>query len=311
MKVLAIIDYSYLYYKYKFRVLSGKIRRLSTCLEWKGAVIEKDVSEIYYSIKEIEGIRKQLETLGHDLTTAICFDMPCSVRKEMKNNSEAQEYKSGRTKKLSEEDIDNIEFVEKLLSDAGHNTFRIEGLEADDIVTNLVNKYKTEYDFILIYTPDKDLLVNICNNVGVMRYKSVGGYSQVSINNYTAYLKPEFKATIPYNSILLYLCTVGDKSDNVSGIKGFGPKGFDKLIDYLRDKDIDWNKACSKEYITEILNKCEGYLKPEQIGQAIESLDMVLPIDIDDNKLKPLSKKCTRELRELSYLKYDMKSLID
>lgn len=317
MKVLAIVDYSYLYYKYLFQVMNGKMKRLTTCIDWKGTFIEKDVSTIYYSMKEIEGIRKQLEGFGHELTTAICFDMPCEERK-LNNSTEgiaeaAQAYKSKRGKKLTEEDFENIEFVERTLNSAGHNTFRVKGMEADDIITNLVSKYKTEFDFVLIYTSDKDLIVNVDNTVGVMRYKVTKGYGQVDINTYTSYMEPEFKSTIPYNALLLYLCTVGDKSDDVAGIKKFGPKAFDKLVEYIKDKEpgIDWKLASTKEGVTDILDKCKGYLTDEQLEQALVSLEMVAPIKISDEIISKLDRKCTRELREETYSKYSMGSLID
>ena len=50
MKAHIIIDYSFLYYKYKFQLESGKMKRLTQLMEWHGANIEKDVSQIYYSI---------------------------------------------------------------------------------------------------------------------------------------------------------------------------------------------------------------------------------------------------------------------
>ena len=321
MKVLAIVDYSFLYYKYLFQVMNGKMRKLTTCLDWKGTMIEKDVSIIYYSMKEIEGIRKQLEDLGHDLTTAICFDMPCKERKQMadaKSSSDgtaeaAKAYKSKRVKRLTEEDIENIEFVERTLNSAGHNTFRVEGLEADDIITSLVEKYKEEYDVVVIYTSDKDLLVNVDSTVGVMRYKVTKGYGQVDNRNFTEYLEPEFKCSIPYNALLLFLCTVGDKSDDVAGIKKFGPKAFDRMIDYLYQKNggnLDWSKTNTKEGVAEILKKCRGYLTDEQLEQAFSSLDMVAPIKVADEFISNLDRKPSKELREQTYTKYNMKSLI-
>lgn len=318
MRVLTIIDYSYLYYKYLFQVLNGKMRRLTTCLDWKGTNVEKDVSIIYYSIKEIEGIRKKLESIGHEVTSAVCFDMPCTERKSHKSTDgvaeAAQAYKSKRSKKLTEEDFENIEFVEKTLSSAGHNTFRIKGMEADDIITSIVKKYKNDYDFILIYTSDKDLLINVADTVGVMRYKVTKGYGQIDISNYTDSLEIEFKSRIPYNALLMYLCTVGDKSDDVAGIKKFGPKAFDKLIDYILEEcgsQLDWTKASTKDGVTELLNRCKGYLTDEQLQQALDSLDMVAPIIVDDSYISDLTRKCTRELRENTYTKYNMSSLID
>ena len=120
MIVHAIVDYSFLYYKYKFQLDSGKMRRLTTAIDWKGAVIEKDISQIYYSIKEIEGFRRKLETAGHNVFVSVCFDMKSARKKQSDETSAdaADKYKSNRVKRLSDEDFENIQFVEKLLSDS-------------------------------------------------------------------------------------------------------------------------------------------------------------------------------------------------
>ena len=51
MLVHLLVDYSFLYYKYKFQLENGYMKRLTTPLEWHGTVIEKDVSQIYYSMR--------------------------------------------------------------------------------------------------------------------------------------------------------------------------------------------------------------------------------------------------------------------
>ena len=50
--------------------------------------------------------------------------------------------------------------IGRLLNEAGHNTYRYDGYEADDLVTYLAQNYKDVFDYTIIYTPDKDLKVN-------------------------------------------------------------------------------------------------------------------------------------------------------
>ena len=101
MKVHVIIDFMHIYYKYYFQVKGNKIKKLSTALEWNGVFVEKDISLIYYSLKDIESIRRQMIDLGHDTTVSICFDSPSKRQNE---SSEAnKEYKASRENKLSQE----------------------------------------------------------------------------------------------------------------------------------------------------------------------------------------------------------------
>ena len=304
MKVHLIVDYSFLYYKYKFQLDAGKMKRLTNNMEWHGEVIDKDISQIYYSIREIEKFRKEWESKGDDVLISVCFDMP-SHRKAVES-AESDKYKSNRGNKLTDEDKENIALVQLILEMAGYNTYRIDGYEADDLVTSLVNKYKNEFDKNIIYTPDADLLVNISDNVEARRYKSGKGYMEVTKENFSEYLTKEMKCTVPYNALMLYKCTVGDKSDCIDGIKGFGPAAFTKLVNFL---SIDWNDAANYEFVNDILeNKCKDYFNEIQHEQARGSLELVKPAVIEIDKPESVS---TKELRERAYKILNMNSLVE
>lgn len=310
-----VVDYSFLYYKYKFQLESGRMKRLTTPMNWKGTVIEKDISQIYYSIKEIEGFRRKWEQIGHDVFVSVCFDMPSDRKQKTDESGEAAtKYKSNRTKKLNEDDFENIQFVERLLSQAGYNTYRFERYEADDIVAHLVNKYKDTFDVTLVYTPDADMLVHVQPKVGVCRYKTKRGYSNVDVSNFEDYISEEMKCYIPFNGLMLYKCTVGDKSDCIDGIKKFGPSAFTKLVEHLNENyGIVWsmmNKYGNVEITLEQLRD-DGYFTKEQFKQAQESLSLVRPMQFEDGVVADPIKHSTRELRSAAYSPYNMNSLID
>jgi len=308
MKVHAIVDFMHIYYKYFFQAREGKITRLSAPVDWNGTVIEKDTTLIYYPIRDIEGIRKDLTCLGHDVTISICFDMPSSRKESGVEGSE--EYKSSRKKNLNEDDIKNIQYIEKLLKQAGHNTYRIAGYEADDIVSYIVRNYANDFDYNIIYTNDKDLLVNISNNVGVMRFKQYKGYTQVDRSNYEAYLEPEFKTFIPYNALGLYLASVGDSADEIKGIHKFGPKAFSKLITKIASKNkIDWSVCGDYDKLQEVVGMCEEFLTPEQYVQLQNSFALVANMELIDDIDKPILQS-TIEKRKKAYEVLNMISLI-
>lgn len=309
MNVHVIIDFMHIYYKYYFQLKAGKLKRLSAGIDWNGTVIEKDTTLIYYPLRDIEGIRKELEGLSHNVTVSVCFDTP-SLRKEI-NTDSSKNYKSGRKNSLTDEDFKNIDFIKRLLDKAGHNIYKIEGYEADDIINHLTKKYNDKFDYTIVYTNDKDLLINVSDNVGVMRFKQYKGYTQVDKSNYSSYLEEEYGVYIPYNAIGLYLATVGDTADKIKGINKFGPKSFSKLMNKVSSKyEIDWNSCSSTDGLYEVLNKMHEFLTEEQYKQAYESLSLVVRLELNgDINIEEPIKHSTKELRESAYMEYKMVSL--
>ena len=85
-------------------------------------------------------------------------------------------------------------------------------------------------------------------------------------------------AKVPYNSILLYLSTVGDTPDCIKGIKGFGKSAFNKLI--LSNPDFDYSKLDSKEKLADLL---KSQFDGDKLEQALHSLELVYPLDVNVN----------------------------
>jgi len=309
MNLHIIVDFMHIYYKYFFQNREGKLTKLSAPVNWKGTVIEKDTTMIYYPLRDIEGIRKNLEGLGHTVKMSICFD--CKSHRKEEGTESANEYKSGRTHALTETDHENIAFIQKCLDKAGHNTYRIEGYEADDIANYLSKRYADDYEYTVIYTNDKDLLVNINSKVGVMRFKQYKGYTQVDMSNYELYLEQEFGVFIPYNALGLYLSTVGDNADNIKGIHKFGKVAFKKLITKVAaSNDIDWKKCGDYNELAKVLEYCAKELTEEQCKQMVESFAMVANLKLNDELVAKPDKVSTKELRESAYSEMNMISLI-
>lgn len=309
MKIHAIVDFMHIYYKYFFQIRAGKLKRLSAPLEWNGTVIEKDTSLIYYPLRDIEGIRRSLSSDGqHDVTMSICFDMKSKRTKD--DAGEDTEYKAGRQKTLQEEDMQNLAYIENLLSEAGHNTYRIEGYEADDIVNHLSKEYADDFDITVIYTNDKDILVNINDKVMVMRFKQGKGYGSVTRNNYEQYLEAEFGTYIPYNALGLFLSTVGDSADHIKGINKFGKVAFKKLITKVATANsIDWSKCGDYNELAKVVEMCKAFLTDEQANEMEKSFALVSNIEIPEGVNAPI-KKSTEELRKAAYMKCQMASLV-
>lgn len=296
----------HIYYKYFFQLKAGRLTRLSTDIDG----VEKDTTLMYYPLRDIEGIRKQLENIGHDVTMSICFDS------KSKRNDESAEYKAKRASNLIDDDYANVDNIRELLTEVGYNTYKVEGYEADDLVNYLVKQYKDNFDYTVIYTNDKDILVNICDNVGVMRFKTGHGYQQIGRNNYEEVLEKEFKVFIPYNTLGLFLASAGDSADNIKGINKFGPKAFGKLITKVASThDVDFTTCGDYSKLRRVMEMCREFLTGEQYLELESCFELVANTKFNENNAlaEPKSAGTIDEAykkREVAYSKYKMTSLV-
>lgn len=301
--VHVIVDFMFIYYKYKSMIDANRMRRLITPVVWPkedgtSQVLDTDVSYMYYALREIEKFRKDIEDRGKQVIMSVCFDS------KTKRKEENTEYKANRENKLNSSDFEQINVIERLLSTAGHNTYKVDGMEADDIIANLAIKYKDSYEMTIINTSDADMLAHVYPNVAVNRYKARQGFTMVTANNFSAYCSGEMGCTIPYNTIILYKILCGDKSDGIKGVKGFGPAAFNSLIAQLNGK-VDFTQFVREDYIKNVVSTHLG----EHTGnQALEALSMVISKDIPDIKMP--TQTSDRAKREEAYMLFNMKSLV-
>ena len=116
-----------------------------------------------------------------------------------------------------------------------HNTFEkfgikvVEkaGLEADDIVGILAEKFKNEPDMkVIIFSGDKDNLQLIDGDKVVEELLKTGVSKTVTYNEGLFLQDFGFSP----RQLVDYKALVGDTSDNIPGVKGIGPKGATDLI---------------------------------------------------------------------------------
>lgn len=309
MRVHLIVDFQYNYYRAKGWGDIPEDKRLSCVVDGE----EVDTTNIYGTLKMIESYRKQYlknnDGTDNEVTVSIAADSKTVSRRDVDT-----EYKSNRGGRLQDDDFTAINRILNMLENIGYNVYRCEGYEADDIIRTLVLKHEKDFDLTIIHTNDSDILVNISDKVGVARFKSNLKYHLLTVPaNFSAIMSKEFKCQMPYNCILLYKSTVGDKSDVVKGIKGFGPKAFDKIVDFLSmnygDRYFrDMADPDKVESTLELLNT-NGLIKDDQLDQALHSLELVKFKILDFDKLHTPVKNDSDESRKQEYTKYAMFSL--
>lgn len=98
-----------------------------------------------------------------------------------------------------------------------------EGYEADDVIAAIVKKLKSD---IKILSGDKDLLqlINDKNNISVLRPHPKLGLMEYKEET----VKENFNVSVA--DMPLYLSILGDHSDNIDGIKGYGKVKSSRFI---------------------------------------------------------------------------------
>lgn len=125
-------------------------------------------------------------------------------------------YKAGR-KPMPDELVPQVDLIKKTLDKMGISRYECAGLEADDIIGSAAKKFDVS---TAIITGDKDSFQLVDGTTSV--YFTKKGISELEV--YTAENFKEKTGISPLQIIDLK-AIMGDKSDNIPGIRGIGEKG--------------------------------------------------------------------------------------
>lgn len=164
-------------------------------------------------IRTIQSLSKSYEAKR----TVVCFDFGKSYyRMDM-----LDDYKGTRKKPQDEEEVKKYEEFFAVLNDLpdqlDEEVLKFRGVEADDILAYMVKKYEKtdDYDHIWLVSSDRDLYQLVSEKTSIFNI-----FGRREITNTTMHedmnISPEL--------YLLSRYIEGDKSDNILGIEGIGPK---------------------------------------------------------------------------------------
>jgi DNA polymerase I len=156
------------------------------------------------------------------------------------------EYKAHR-EAAPQELYDQIGVIEEILTALGVPWFRVEGFEADDLLSALAARCRKTGVHCYVVTRDKDLLQIVGDNVSVLRQrKGESGFEEWHREEVFAHfgVYPE--------QMVDYLALIGDASDNIPGVAGIGPKSALKLLSEYKTLDAIYENL---EKIPETMGK--------------------------------------------------------
>ena len=181
---------------------------------------------------------------------AVCWDMGSHTFR----NDLFDGYKANRPAP-PEEMLPQFDMAKNLSAQIGWQNFGVPGMEADDLIGSMIEKWKNDAD-ITVISGDKDLLQLLNPSTQIAFTKK--GYTE-----YDVYTDARFKEEYGIEPVQFaqVKAFMGDSSDGYPGVKGIGPKQALTLIQTYGSID---NVLASLEE-----------LKPGQRTKIRDNMDML------------------------------------
>ncbi len=206
-------------------------------------------------------------------------------------------YKANR-EKMPEPLIKQIPPICEGVSLLGIKTIVAQEVEADDVIASLCHMFKKEYPIVVVGI-DKDLLQLLDKNVILWDPSS----KKERIFTLEGFVEKE---QIPPSSWPLYQALVGDKTDNIPGVPGIGPKTAKRIIKLFPTLDAlieGIDKLAPRDQL-----KLKDRLKDLKRDIALTSLNTKA---IDNIALEDIKLTSPDQKKLISFLKkYEFNSLI-
>lgn len=198
--------------------------------------------------------------------------------------------RSDKKSKITDEQLDSMReqraWIREGLPSMGVHSVRIEGCEADDLISFLAQTYAAKGKVVIV-TGDKDFNQLVGENVYVWQDRDKKLLTD-----------PGSASKALFRKVL-----VGDPSDNIEGVPGFGDKSFDKLVATVEEtgkpitldslieaaKDhSDWRvrklveNREKAEFNLELIDLSEAAIKkltPQQMMSAVQESERMTGMD--------------------------------
>ncbi|MEN9824671.1 MAG: hypothetical protein RI953_416, partial [Pseudomonadota bacterium] len=132
------------------------------------------------------------------------------------------EYKANRSE-TPPELLSQIPVIKDLLERADIPSFSLAGFEGDDVIGTIARRFETQGD-VFIVSADKDFMQLVNDHIKLFSLKAGDDYEVMGREHVIDYFG------VPPEQVCDVLAIIGDKVDNVPGVKGIGEKGAAKLI---------------------------------------------------------------------------------
>lgn len=160
--------------------------------------------------------------------TIVCFDFGKSYYR----TNIIGEYKGTRKKPETEEELHKYEefftVLNNLPDELEEEVLKFRGVESDDLMTYITENISSRYEHTWLVSSDKDLIQLLNDNISIFNI-----FSRKEITK--DYLYEELGMTA--SEYMLSRVLEGDKSDNIIGVEGVGPKRAQALAKEYKTLD--------------------------------------------------------------------------
>ena len=181
----------------------------------------------------------------------------------------------------------------------------VDNIEADDSIAYIANEVFTEDKHkVQIVSTDRDFLQLVNNRISV--------WSPIKKKMYTpSVMKEEFG----FNSTnyLVYRSFIGDKSDNIPGLKGVGPKSLVKYFPvFTEDREITIDELV--EYANDVDKKYKVHTLVSENKELLElnyKLMQLKEVDINGNAKMITQNRVQGDIDKLNTLEFKKMFMAD
>jgi DNA polymerase-1 len=190
-------------------------------------------------------------------------------------------YKANRIALPDEEQHDfdtGVERVAQILEGYRIPTLALEGFEADDVIATLALQAAALGHEACIVSGDKDLLQLVRPNVWVLN--PWHGPPGRTTEKWYGEENARERLGVSANRVIDYLALVGDKADNVPGVKGIGEKGALALVEKYGTIEAMLEHAAEIEP-TRLRNALVADAEMAKLSKMLVTLRTDLPVTLD------------------------------
>ncbi|MGE0615322.1 MAG: DNA polymerase I [Bacteriovoracia bacterium] len=222
-------------------------------------------------VNAVYGVASMLKRLideGQPKHLVVCYDSKePSFREEI-----YADYKANRSAP-PDDLIPQFARIDQLVQLLGIHSYRIPGVEADDIIATLTRRWQelSKKNHVVIVTGDKDLMQLVNDRVVVWDTMKEKFYREPDVLE---------KFGVKASQVRDYLGLVGDSSDNIPGVPGIGAKTAAQLLNEYGDLDgvvlaAKSGKMTGKKAETFKTHEADARLSA-QLASLKDDVDMVL-----------------------------------
>ena len=184
-------------------------------------------------------------------------------------------------------------------------TLSIDNVEADDIMAYIANEiYTKDENRVTICSTDRDFLQLVNNRISV--------WSPIKKKMYTpSVMQEEFGFSS--KNYLLYRSFIGDKSDNIPGLKGVGPKSLIKYFPvFTEDREITVEEIV--QYANDVDKKYKVHSLVSENKELLElnyKLMQLKEVDINGNAKMLTMNKVQGDIDKMNVLEFKKMFMAD